>query len=231
MYRIKLFTFILVTPLLMANQCSTAVKHAGIRTVSSPLLALKGIYSALTPDKYEQLVEEEKESSSDLSLEALSLSCESQELENDSATENLYLTAKTIDSKLCSACVPWARVSEPEPFCSPLCNNACEKVCPQKGLKILDRYKEKVLPRSKDKLSFRNSSQMFHDADSAMIPFQGYCSGMVSSRRKFNMNGFFEPDSKPIDESGKVISRDDPKLVDYYQEIIEDIHDNIPTEI
>ena len=212
----------------MANQCSTAVKHAGMRTLSSPFLALKGIYSAITPDKYKAFVKEKESLSS--STQSVPY-CEDIKVSEDNSLDSLNLVASSLDELLCSECIPWARVEEPAPFCSPKCSNACEKVCPQKGLAILDRYKEKVLPRKEDKLSFRNDNAMFHDAGSSMIPFQGYCSGMVSSRRKFNMNGFFEPDMSPKDSSGRVIAPGDPRLISYYEDIVDKIHDNEPTEI
>ena len=228
MSRFKLVILGLLLPLVMANQCSTAVKHAAIRTASAPYHALKGIYSAITPDKYKALVNEEK--SLKLSSERIPY-CPETKLPNSSSVDGLSDLASGLDSQLCSECVPWARVSAPAPFCSPSCSNACEKVCPQEGLGILDRYKEKVLPNPKDKLSFRNTNSMFKDADSALIPFQGYCSGMVSSRRKFNMNGFFEPLSVPRDRQGNVMAKDSPELISYYKDIIEKIHDNEPTEI
>lgn len=226
--RFRLMLLSLVLPLFMANQCTTAVKHVAKRTVSSPFIALKSMYSAITPDEYQQLIKEEN----DLKLSPQAdVSCIDSSQSKQSSIEDLDNIANSLDSNLCSACVPWASVKAPQPFCSPSCSNACEKVCPQRGLGILDRYKEKVLPHEKDKLSFRNSSSMFKDADSMLIPFQGYCSGMVSSRRKFNMNGFFEPDSEPKDSKGRVIKADDPEIISFYEDIIDRIHDNKPTEI
>jgi len=227
MVKPKLLILSLILPLVIGNQCTTAVKHAAIRTVSAPYHIVKGIYSAVTPDKYQGVIEEQNS----LNLSAGGTPhCPELTEPTNTPVDFLNQTAQDLDDKLCKECKPWARVTSPAPFCSPTCANACQKVCPQKGFGILDHYKEKLLPTNKDKMSFRNSAAMFNDAGSSLIAFQGYCSGMVSSRRKFNMNGFFEPGSVPRDNNGKVI-RDETDLVSYYQDIIEKVHSNKPTEI
>jgi hypothetical protein len=226
MRKIQSIFIILVLPLIISSQCSTAIKHAAIRTVSAPIHLVKSIYSAVTPNKYKKLIKEENELQ--LSNSPKDSTCNTTP---ESKVDGLSNAAVDIDKVLCKHCVPWARVSSPAPYCAPTCAGACEKVCPQKGFGILNEYKKKLIPNDDNKFHFRNSSAMFKDADSALIPFQGYCSGMVSSRRKFNMNAFFEPTSLPKDSRGNVLKRGDPKLISYYKKIVDKIHNNYPTEI
>lgn len=231
MRKFKYLLITLIFPLLISNQCTTAVKHAAIRTASAPYHVVKSIYSAVTPDQYKKIVKEEGSLQLSSTAGPSGKICKDSDLSKNTSVVGLDVAAIEIEKKLCKSCVPWASVLPPGPYCAPSCEGACEKVCPQKGFGILDEYKKKLHPSAENKFSFRNSSKMFKNADSALLPFQGYCSGMVSSRRKFNMNAFFDSAASPKDSRGNIIKKGSPKLIPYYKKIIERIHNNYPTEI
>lgn len=232
--RLKFTLFILFIFSILGTQCSTAVKHVAKRTITAPYEVLKNTWSALTPDQYQKIVREEEQLRAQRSkvVNVLKPDCENGKSQAQDKATQLGKDVSTIEGSICKTCKPWARTESPSPFCSSKCPQACKLICPPKGLGILDLYKKRCIPSDDHKLAFRNNDAMFKDA-SGIIPFQGYCSGMVSSRRKFNMHAFFSKEEKPKREDGTVINpqTNPEEYISYYKTIIDRIHNNYPTEI
>ena len=120
---------------------------------------------------------------------------------------------------LCNSCTPWGR-------CDPK-SCGCDKLCPD-NFEILKRSGKEQSTAKNNSLAFSNSDDDFYNN---VTDYAGFCWGHALVTQRFNQLATFTGSGNGEDPFKNKSSDEKEKLLNFYQGIIDKIHNDEPVDI